>query len=185
LGTTTFSKPTLLNDAFNDNRAGNFLGGWVYGIGGKLPDGSNNTVNNWDVGVADDSAAQLSPRNSVLQTTAGTDSDPSNTIANDMKFAGSYDVTVNVLAFRSYPAFRQAIIVAEILPPSLMGNYHQKDTTSPARARGAASLLVRWGPGGTGWTYPVAAPSRDIDGDARPTVTGPSRRYDAGSDQRP
>jgi hypothetical protein len=185
LGTTTFSKPTLLNDVFNDNRAGNFVGGWVYGIGGKLPDGSNNTVNNWDVGVADNSAAQLSPRNSVLQTTVGTDSDPSNTIADDMKFAGSYDVTVNVLAFRSYPAFRQAIIVAEILPPTLMGNYHQMDTTSPARGRGAASVLVRWGPGGSGWTYTVSAPSRDIDGDVRPSDTGQNRRYDAGSDQMP
>ena len=44
LGTTLFSKPTLLNDVFWDNRAGSFSGGWVFGIGGNLPDGSPNDV---------------------------------------------------------------------------------------------------------------------------------------------
>ena len=33
-------------------------------------------------------------------------------------------MTVNILASRTYPAFRQAVIVAELLPPSLMGDYH-------------------------------------------------------------
>ena len=46
------SRP-LLNDVFWDNRAGTFSGGWVYGIGGNLPDGSPNDVNNWDMGVVD------------------------------------------------------------------------------------------------------------------------------------
>ena len=40
LAQTTFSKPTLLNNVFYDNRAGNFSGGWVCGIGGLLPDGT-------------------------------------------------------------------------------------------------------------------------------------------------
>jgi len=34
LGTTLFSKPVVFDDVFWDNRAGNFSGGWVYGIGG-------------------------------------------------------------------------------------------------------------------------------------------------------
>jgi hypothetical protein len=182
LAATTFSKPTLLNDVFNDNRAGNFSGGWVYGIGGKLPDGTDNTVNNWDMGVADNSAALLSPVNSVLQTTTGTAASPTNTVVDDAKFTSPYDVTVNILSFRTYPAFRQAVIVAEILPPNLMGDYHLIGTASPAYGLGAASTLVRWGPGGPGWTYTVSAPLTDIDGQTRPAA-GAARRYDAGADQ--
>ena len=169
LGATTYSKPSLLNDVFNDNRAGNFIGGWVYGIGGKLPDGSDNTVTNWDMGVADVPGALLSPRNSVLQTTTGTDdgvAGSNNTVADDAKFKSPYDVSVNILSFRTYPAFRQAVIVAEILPPNLMGDYHLAGTTSPAYGRGGVNTNVRWG---AGWNYNVTAPTPDIDGNARPT----------------
>ncbi len=111
---------------------------------------------------------------------------PRNTAA-DPTFKSAYDVTVNILASRSYPAFRQAVIVAELLPPSLMGNYHLATGTpaSSARGRGAASVGVVWGTG----SNPVDSPTpsmrrrRDIDGDVRPTGTGQNRRYDAGSDQ--
>ena len=46
---------------------------------------------------------------------------------------------MNILASRTYPAFRQSVIVAELLPPSLMGNYHLAAATpaSPARGLGA------------------------------------------------
>jgi hypothetical protein len=186
LASTTFSKPTLLNDVFWDNRAGNFVGGYVYGIGGQLPDGSANSVNNWDMGVVDVPGALLSPTHSVLQVSDGTTADATNTAA-DPTFKSAYDVTVNILAARSYPAFRQAAIVAELLPPSLMGNYHLATGTpaSSARGRGAASVGVVWGTGSnpSGFTYTVNAPTRDIDGDVRPTGTGQNRRYDAGSDQ--
>ena len=35
----------------------------------------------------------------------------------------------------------------------------------------------------SGFTYPVSAPAQDIDGNPRPTGTGRTARYDAGSDQ--
>jgi hypothetical protein len=181
LATTLFSKPVLLDDLFNDNRAGSFSGGWVTGIGGTLPDGSANDVNNWDMGDADDPTALLTPRSSVLQTTLGTDGDASNVVTDTPGFKSPYDVTVNVLASRMYPAFRQAAIVAQILPPNLMGDYHLATASpaSPARGAGVASTIVRWGVPGNSWNYTVSAATPDIDGDARPTGT----RYDAGSDQ--
>ncbi len=182
LGATLFSNPTLFNDVFWDNRAGNFSGGYVFGIGGTLPNGAANNTNNWDMGVLDvpgPTPPMLTPTNSVLQTTTGTTSDPSNRTT-DPQFKSAYDVTVNILASRMYPAFRQAVIVAQILPPSLMGDYHLATTpVSSARGTGAANKQTVWGPGSTGFKYTVNAPPADIDGDKRPTGT----RYDAGSDQ--
>jgi hypothetical protein len=167
----------------------------VCGIGsGSCPD-----VNNWDIGVADDPAASLSPTHSVLQTTTQVQDDLTNKIGDtaDPGFAATYDVDVNILASRTYPAFRQAVIVAQLLPPTLMGNYHLKAASagapvSPAYGLGAASTDVNWGtyraptrnqPNGswTGWTYTVTAPRRDIDGQPRPG--SPPHGYDAGSDQ--
>ena len=184
LASTTFGQPTLLNDVFRDNRAGTFSGGWVTGIGGTLPDGSANDVNDWDMGVVDVPGALLKPTHSVLQDGTGVQSDPSNSPV-DPGFTANYDVTVNILASRTYPAFRQSVIVAELLPPTLMGDYHLAAATpsSSARGLGAASVVVRWGAGTSGWTYTVPAPSSDVDGDPRPTVAGTVRRYDAGSDQ--
>ena len=138
LATTTYSKPALLNNVFNDNRAGSFDGGLVTGITAA-------DANPWDMGNADHpTASALSPRNSVLQTVVGTDVDSANpsatnnTLTSSVPFVDPYDLTVNVLASRLYPAFRQAVIVAEILPITLMGNYHLKDATSPAWGRGAS-----------------------------------------------
>jgi len=174
-----FSRPTVLNDVFWDNRAGSFLGGWVFGIGGTLPDGSANDTNNWDMGVVDVPGALLDPVGSVVQAPDGSTASP----GADPTFVSGYDVSVNVLASRMYPAFRQAVIVAEILPPSLMGDYHLGSGSS-ARGAGVASTTAAWY---SGLSYVVTAPARDIDGEARPTVTGTgqnqTRRYDAGSDQ--
>jgi hypothetical protein len=182
LAATTYSKPTLFDDVFWDNRAGSFSGGWVYGIGGNLPDGSPNSVDNWDMGVVDVPGALLTPTNTVLQDGVGVQADATNSTT-DPGFTANYDVTVNILASRTYPAFRQSVIVAELLPPSLMGDYHLAPPTSSARGLGAANVTVRWGPGATGWTYGVSARTPDIDGDPRPTVVGTVRRYDSGSDQ--
>ena len=183
LGATTFSNPTLFNDVFWDNRAGNFSGGYVYGIGGILPNGAANNLNNWDMGVMD-VPGTLTPTSSVLQTSTGTATSNSNR-STDPGFVSSYDVTVNILASRMYPAFRQAVIVAQILPPSLMGDYHLRTATPPSSARGTgtANKTTTWGTGTAPFRYTVAAPSADIDGQPRPTVTGTSARYDAGSDQ--
>ncbi|MER7251414.1 IPT/TIG domain-containing protein [Kribbella sp. NPDC000426] len=184
LAATTYSKPTLLNDVFWDNRAGSFSGGYVYGIGGQLPDGTANSVNNWDLGAADVPDALLTPTHSVLQDTTGTAPDPTNSSA-DPRFVSPYEVSVNILAVRSYPAFREAVVVAQLLPPDLMGDFHLATATpaSSARGLGAANTIVRWGTGTTGFSYTVTAPTPDIDGQPRPTVTGSLRRYDAGSDQ--
>ncbi len=175
LGTTVFSKPTLLNDVFWDNRAGTFSG-VVTGITAA-------DANHWDMGAADGSGL-LSPISSVLQTTLGTDGGSNVTLSDNPVFVDqTYDVSVNILRLRTYPAFRQAAIVSLILPPNLLGNYHLLNSTSPAWGQGRASTVVRWGPA-PGWTYTVSAPNRDIDGDRRPSVVvGTTRRYDAGSDQ--
>ena len=180
---TTFSKPTLLNDVFWDNRAGNFDGGVVCGIDSAACPG----INNWDLGVADDPSATLAPTHSVLQTAQGVTDDGTNKIGDQFNpgFVSNYDVDVNILASRTYPAFRQAVIVAQILPPNLMGDYHLSATSSPAYGAGAASTDVHWGSlnnrgAWTGWTYPVSSPTTDIDGQKRP---GARSRYDAGSDQ--
>ncbi len=189
LGATTFSNPTLLNDVFADNRAGTFSGGWVTGIGGTLPDGSPGGTESWDMGVADLASANLAPTHTVLQDGRQVVADPSNKTG-DPGFAAPYDVTVNVLASRTYPAFRQSVIVAQILPPTLMGDYHLAADSSPAWGLGAASVTQNWGTraaSGTwsGWSYPVTAPPLDIDGQPRPTAGGtPPNRYDAGADQR-
>ena len=198
---TTYSKPTLLNDVFWDNRAGNFDGsGGVCGIGSTSCSSDPTGVNNWDMGVADNSSAMLSPTHSVIQdgTQVGPDASgaPLNNVQSDPGFKLPYLVDVNVLASRAYPAFRQAIIIAQILPPSLMGDYHLLGNTSPAYGLGATGTTVNWGvfhPASkktaaqwTGWSYTVAAPSRDIDGDPRPAPVGrtaPKTNYDAGSDQ--
>ena len=173
LAATTFSKPTLLNDIFWDNRAGSYSGGILDGI-------TTGAANNWDMGSTDGSGP-LSPISSVIQTTQGTDN---LTAGSDPLFVSPFDVTVDIAPLRTYPAFRQAVIVTEILPLSLMGNYHltPPPAASSARGRGAASTLVRWGPGGSGWTYTVSAPTPDIDGQPRPSLLN---RYDAGSDQLP
>ncbi len=86
-----------------------------------------------------------------------------------------------MLASRTYPAFRQAVMVAELLPPSLMGDYHLGGTGSPAYGRGAASTRSAgaWGLG----SYTVSCRQRPTStGTGRPSL-GPTSRYDAGSDQ--
>lgn len=183
LRTTTFSKPVILDDVFNDNRAGSFSGGWVTGIGGTLPDGSPNDVNNWDMGLADGSGT-LSPVGSVVQSTQGTDVSAS-LVSDDPRFKDPSDVFVDVLASRTYPAFRQSLIIAELLPPTLASDYHLAGSTSPAYGAGRASTTVTWGTGLLGWSYSVPAPSDDLDGDKRPSGPATTPRWDAGSDQVP
>jgi hypothetical protein len=179
LSRTSFSKPTLFNNVFWDNRAGSFSGGIVTGIGGTLPDGTVNTVNVWDMGVADGSGV-LTPTYSVFAPYTGLPAGPdlgpvsSHNSTGDPSFVTNYDVTVNILASRMYPAFRQSVIVAQILSPDLMGNYHLAPASN-AKGWGTASQLVTW----VSSSRVVAAPQNDID--TAINVRGP--RYDAGSDQ--
>ncbi len=182
-----FSRPTLFNDIFWDNRAGTYVGGYVTGIGGTLPNGAANSTMNWDMQVVDQASGSsasmvLTPTYSVIQTTGGTVSSSTVSTA-DPNFVDPYEIGVNVLAVRANPAFRQAAIVTRVLPFDLLGNFHLKTTpASSARGRGTANKLVQWGTpsGSSQYSYTVLANTPDIDGNTRP---GPQSRYDAGSDQ--
>ena len=196
-----FGRPTLLNDVFWDNRAGNYSGGYVYGIGGLLPNGAANSTNTWDMEVVDQASgatapAVLSPANSVVQTTTGVAANTSNTTA-DPLFKSPFDVTVSVLALRANPAFRQAAIVTTVLPFNLLGDYHLSGPSSSAYSTGAADFTnlaapapraMWWGVPRTSATFSsvVRAATPDIDGQARPVRRAPGAaglKYDAGSDQ--
>ena len=183
LASTTFSKPTVLDDVFSDNRAGSFSGGWVTGIGGTLPDGTPNDVNNWDMGLADGSGT-LSPVGSVIQSTEGTDGGTSTTVTDNPGFKDPSTVSVDVLASRTYPAFRQSLIIGaaaaadpvQRLPPQRQhrGGVRQ----GRGRHDGPPRLRDR--------VHPVELHGeRRAQGHRRrrPSRPGPARRYDTGSDQ--
>lgn len=187
---STFSKPVLLDDVFNDNRAGTFLGGYVYGIGGTLPDGSANSTDTWDMAVVGGQAGDsLHPVSSVLQTSTGTDGGQNVTITDTVGFVDpTPELTVTVLAARTFPAFREAAIVTALLPPRLRADYHLAGTSSAAYSRGAASTTVNYGSqtafGMTAqWNVVVGAAASDVDGQPRPPLTSTTGRFDAGSDQ--
>ena len=167
-GSPTFSRPLLFNDIFWDNRAGTRTGSTVNGIGIA---GDVSPVNHWDLGVADGSGL-LTPTDSVLQVTTGTVAHPSNRLS-DPKVVATYDTSVDFAVWRTNPNFVGAILVATDLPPNLLGNYHLKDSTSPAYDHGAASKTVG--------TLTVAAPATDFDGDHRPAFNG----FDIGADEIP
>ena len=188
LGQATFSNPVLLDDVFNDNRAGTYVGGYVYGIGGTLPDGTANTTDLWDMGVVDDPGL-LHPIGSVVQTTTGTDNGAQTKVIDAPGFVDpTPELTVTVLAARTFPAFREAAIVTALLPPRLRADYHLTGTGAAAHAVGPVRADVRLGTtdnkAATPWTVTVQAPATDIDGDPRPTAPlPPATPVDAGSDQ--
>ena len=166
-GSSTFSNPVQFNNVFWDNRAGSWNGQYVTGIGS--PDApASDPVNNWDMGNVD-GPGQLTPTNSILQTTTGSASSPTNKVNQNPLVASPWNTTVTVQASRTFPSFRQALIVVQDVPPALMGDYHLQGT-SPARNMGA---LAKAG---------VTAPSIDYDGQTRPVPTGSA--YDAGMDER-
>ena len=87
---------------------------------------------------------------------------------------------VDVLSSRTYPAFKLALITAEVLPPTP----DRATTTSPGpahRRTDEAPPASPWcgAPGQNPYGYTVQAPTNDIDGQPRPTAG----RWDAGSDQ--
>jgi hypothetical protein len=183
VASTTFSKPTVLDDVFSDNRAGSFSGGWITGIGGTLPDGSANDINTWDMGLTDHSGT-LSPLGSVIQSTTDTDVGTTTTVTDNPGLKDPSTVSVDVLASRTYPAFRQSLIIGELVPPNLSSDYHLTGSTSAAYGRGLVSTVVHRGTAattGNQWNYTVNAAKTDIDNDARPSKV--ASRYDAGSDQ--
>ena len=182
IGNTRFSKPTLFNNVFFDNRAGRYQGGTIHGIG-KYPVGTDTDIVNWDMGMTDVPVGLLAPTYSVLQSTFGTSFSSTNTqITNPAQhgLADPWDVSVDVLAARTYPAFRQTLILAELLPPDLMGDYHLAGAGTPGYGRGTNQVSVNWA---GGFSYSVAAPTNDIDNQSRPGPGPNGGRWDAGSDQ--
>jgi hypothetical protein len=187
-GQSSFSRPVLLDDVFNDNRAGTYVGGYVYGIGGTLPDGSANSVDPWDMAVVG-GPGLLHPVSSVIQTATGTDGGAGVTVTDTAGFKDpTPDLAVTVLAARTFPAFREAAIVTALLPPRLRADYHLTGAGSAAYNRGTASTTVNLGTQTIlgfpfPWNVTVSSPLRDIDAQVRPAGPVTARRWDAGSDQ--
>ncbi len=170
---TVYSDPLLFNNIFWDNRAGLRGVGTVYGIG--LPDDPG-PVNNWDMGVAN-SAFTLSPTYSILQTTLGTVSDPSNLVGVDPLVISQTNISVTFQPWRTNPLFTGAMMVTENVPPSLLGNYHLSGTGSPAFNAGVPfKAFPIYRP-----LAPWRAPSFDYDNEGRPAFGA----YDAGADEIP
>jgi uncharacterized repeat protein (TIGR01451 family) len=175
-GSPAFSNPLLFNNIFWDNRAGTRAGATVIGIGAT---GDATPVNRWDLGAADGSGL-LAPTSSIIAQDDGTYpyvTSPTNSAA-DPQVVDPYDTALTFVPWRTNPNFIGAILVAADLPPRVLGDYHIVDVTSPAFNLGAASTAV------PAWQQPpasLAAPTTDIDGQARPALGG----FDAGADEIP
>jgi hypothetical protein len=174
-GSPQFSKPLLFNNILWDNRAGTRAGNSVTGIGVA---GDGSPIDRWDVGVSDGTGS-LEPTNSVVQQDAGQHpytTSPTNSTA-DPAVKTPYDVSVSFATWRQNPAFVDATLVAVEAPPDQLGDYHLSGCpASSACNLGAASKAV---PSYQAPPATLAAPSLDIDDEARPAAGG----FDAGADE--
>ena len=173
----SYSIPLMFNNIFWDNRAGSYnMNGGVSGIG--LP-GDAAPIYRWDVGTFGH-LVQLPLSYSFLSANPDTRDyrDPLNTtnrIGIDPLFVSTYDTTIEVQPWRINPRFVGATIVAQDVPPTMMGNYHLQ-AGSPAINVGTPLMP---GAPGIGQPYPnVPRPTPDIDGDARVLPV------DVGADER-
>ena len=169
-GSPVFSNPLLFNNVFWHNRAGSndFAAGMVTGIGLA---GDPSPINYWDMG-GEDPTFLLSPTNTMLQVTTGTNPSATNQVGVDPGFADPYVVSVNLSAWRQNPAFVGAHIVGLDLPPSLLGDFHLAAGSTAINA-GAASKSG------------VSAPTTDIDGQVRPSAPtcNAAVGFDEGADE--
>jgi hypothetical protein len=169
-GAPTFSNPKLFNNIFWDNRAGSWNGLYVAGVGApEAPAGD--PINYWDMGSTSAGVGPLTPTNSVLQST--TDTTPSSTNSDqNPQVKTAFTATITIDTLRTYPAFRQAVIIIQPVPLNQMGDYHLVGAGSPASNRGVGSRT--FGP------VTVTAPRSDIDVQQR-SLSQP----DAGADEIP
>ena len=202
-GRSVFSNPVLRNNVFWENMAGTWTGLTVTGIGLT---GDSAVPNFWDLGTADGSGT-LEPTRSVLTTpnagqatVAGANVPGTNvpltstrttspyfdelTSGNGaIKFLNPYSVGVDVSTLRTFPGFRQSVIVVRNAAPDALGNYHlDSGSTAVGLGTARASYTLPWFTTATN----VDAPSTDIDGNTRytgnPTTT---TAIEAGADERP
>jgi uncharacterized repeat protein (TIGR01451 family) len=166
-GADTFSNPLLFNNIFWDNRAGSRGLNTVIGIGTT---GDLTPINYWDIGSID-AGILLSPTNSILHNNTGVNASPTNVVGADPVVVATHDIPMTFSSWRTNINFIGAIMVTSELPPTLMGNYHLLDATSPAYNAGAISKTVG--------ALTVNAPLKDIDGDGRPALGG----FDRGADE--
>jgi hypothetical protein len=159
-----FSDPLMFNNIFWDNRAGYQGADTVQGIGAA---GDPNPINNWDMGST--AGFDLSPTNSVLQTSLGTIPTASNVVA-DPFVIDPIDIALTFANWRVNINNVGAIIVTADLSPASMGDYHLSANTSPAIDLGAAIKST------------INAPDFDIDNQGRP-APAPLEGYDSGADE--
>jgi hypothetical protein len=155
-----FSNPKMFNNIFWNNRAGSWNGVYVTGIGAPgAPAGD--PLNFWDMGSTD-GAGPLTPTTSVLQTTTGTTPSPTNKVGADPRVVAPFLTTVTIEASRTFPSFRQAVIVVQDVAGTKMGNYR---LAAGSPALGAGAPLRLYG------TVVVMAPRQDFEADTRPFFT--------------
>jgi hypothetical protein len=153
-----YSKPLLFNNIFYDNRAGNWNGLYVSGIASPQAPGGD-PIRHWDLGSVD-AGVTLTPTYSVLQQyDPGVTPSPTNKIGVDPHVRTPFDVSATILVSRTFPSFREAVIVAKNVPPELQGDYHLVGPVAPANGGGTGSQP---NPGGA-----VQAPAIDYDGQRR------------------
>ena len=94
-------------------------------------------------------------------------------------FASLFDTSILALPWRGDNHFVGNVIIAQDVPPTLMGDYHLANGSTIASNAGAASKAVPT------WQQPPApnlpAPTFDIDNDPRPANGG----FDIGADEAP
>jgi hypothetical protein len=178
-----FSKPTLFNNLFTDNRAGSWSA--ATGLSGVGLTGDPGPVRLWDIGLADglcsggNSRRCLTPVRNRLDTSALNAANVT-TLANNLVgttvnfIDDTYRVAINALPWRGYPQFVGAVLIAADLPVGQMGNYHLDAGSSAINAGASSTTSV----GGVSATVP--APTNDIDDQGRPS----GGAYDIGSDER-
>lgn len=196
-GSANYSKPVLQNDIFWQNMAGAWDGTTVNGIGIA---GTAGPENFWDLGSTDGSGP-LQPRNSVLSApnagqlspadganVRGTDvpltstatTAPFNDVINSgaTLFVDPFSVTIDVSTLRTFPGFRQSVIVVANVPPDKQGSYHLAAGTNAAVNLGIARRAYGGAIGN------VDAPTTDYEGTTRYSGTPGTQQLDAGADER-
>jgi hypothetical protein len=148
----------MFNNIFWDNRAGSWNGQYVTGIGSPQAPAADPVVH-WDMGSIDPGIT-LRPTYTLLQQLdPGVLASPTNKIGLDPKVKLPFDTSATILVSRTFPSFREAVIVAANVPPTLLGDYHLLNATSPASGAGTRQQIYG--------AVTVPAPALDYDGDTR------------------